>query len=183
MKSEIKGSVVMNGTPVSDGRPPRRGEGITSASSHPELVNGDLAIPPRPYASVTSMNRSVASAGSRPMLGTLVLLAIAAFLSTLIFGSGTTSDDAAGEPQRLARSCVQWHLAAGAVVARLVQSTRDADLLQVNDAVFRMRRARRNCEAGWFMLACQDYHAVTTGAPGIVLANQVFSCSRVADSS
>ncbi len=173
----------MNEAPVSDGRLPRRGEGITSASSHPELVSGDLAIPPRPYALVTSMNRSaVASAGSRPMLGTLVLLGIAAFLSTLIF-EPAASDDAAGERQRLARSCVQWHVAAAAVVSRLVQSTRDADLVQVNDSVFRMRRARRNCEAGWFVLACQDYHAVATGAPGVVMGNQVFSCSRVADSS
>ena len=78
---------------------------------------------------------------------------------------------------------MQWHVAAGAVVSRLVQSTRDADLVQVNDSVFRMRRARRNCEAGWVTLACQDYHAVATGAPGIVMGNQVFSCSRVADSS
>ena len=117
------------------------------------------------------------------MLGTLVLLSIAAFLSTLILGPGATSDDAAGERQRLARSCVQWHLAAGAVVSRLVQSTRDVDLLQVSDSVFRMRRARRNCEAGWFVLACQDYHSVATGAPGIVMGNQVFSCSRIADTS
>ncbi len=78
---------------------------------------------------------------------------------------------------------MQWHLAAGAVVSRLVQSTRDADLLQVSDSVFRMRRARRNCEAGWYVLACQDYHAVAMGAPGIVMGNQVFSCSHVAVSS
>jgi len=173
----------MTGTPLSDGRPPRRGEGVTSASSHPELLCGDLAIPPRPYASVTSMNRSVASAGSRPMSGVLAIVAIAAFLATMIFGSGATSNDTAGERQRLARSCLQWHLAAGAVVSRLVQSTRDTDLLQVSDSVFRMRRALRNCEAGWFALACQDYHVVATGAPGIVMGNQVFSCARVANSS
>ena len=183
MKSDISGSVVMTGTPASDGRPPRRGEGITSASSHPELLCGDLAIPPRRYASVASMNRSVATAGSRPMLGVLAIVAIAAFLSTIIFGSGATSNDAASERQRSARSCLQWHQAAGAVVSRLVQSIRDADLLQVSDSVFRMRRARRNCEAGWFALACQDYHAVATGAPGLVMGNQVFSCTQVADSS
>ena len=28
---------------------------------------------------------------------------------------------------------------------------------------FRMRRARRNCEAGWYELACQDYFAVAAG--------------------
>lgn len=170
-------------TPLSDGRPARRGEGVTSASSHPELLCGDLAIPPPPFASVTSVNRSVASAGSRPMSGVLAIAAIVAFLATMIFGSGATSNDASGERPRLAQSCMQWHLAAGAVVSRLVQSTRDTDLLQVSDSVFRMRRARRNCEAGWLVLACQDYRAVAMGAPGIVMGNQVFSCARVADSS
>lgn len=173
----------MIGTTLSDGRPPRRGEGVTSASSHPELLCGDLAIPPRPFASVTSVNRSVASAGSRPMSGVLAIVAIAAFLATMIFGSGATPNNASGERPRLAQSCMQWHLAASAVVSRLVQSTRDIDLLQVSDSVFRMRRARRNCEAGWFALACQDYRAVAMGAPGIVMGNQVFSCARLADSS
>jgi len=173
----------MIGTPLSNGRPPRRGEGVTSASSHPELLCGDLAIPPRPFASFTAIHRSAASAGSRPRLGALVLLSIAAILTTMIFGSGATSNDASGDRPRLAQSCMQWHLAAGAVVSRLVQSTRDTDLLQVSDSVFRMRRARRNCEAGWFALACQDYRAVAMGAPGIVMGNQVFSCARVADSS
>ena len=76
---------------------------------------------------------------------------------------------------------MQWHLAAGDVVSRLVQSTRDADLVQVNDSVFRMRRARRNCEAGWVMLACQDYHAVAAMTPGYAMRSQMFPCSRVAD--
>jgi hypothetical protein len=75
---------------------------------------------------------------------------------------------------------MQWHLAAGAVVARLLQSTRDADLVQVNDSVFRMRRARRNCEVGWVTLACQDYHAVVAATPGYAMTNQLFPCSRVA---
>jgi hypothetical protein len=75
---------------------------------------------------------------------------------------------------------MQWHMAAGAVVSRLVQSTRDSDLVQVGDAVFRMRRARRNCDAGWVTLACQDYHSVAAGTPGYTMSNDLFPCSRVA---
>jgi hypothetical protein len=102
-----------------------------------------------------------------------------ALLSTMVFRDGTTSDADNVEQQKLARACMQWHLAAGAVVSRLVQSTRDADLLQVNDSVFRMRRARRNCEAGWVTLACQDYHAVAAVTPGYAMTSQMFPCSRI----
>jgi len=99
---------------------------------------------------------------------------------TAIFKSSATADGGDAERQKFARACMQWHLAAGAVVSRLVQSTRDADLVQVNDSVFRMRRARRNCEAGWVTLACQDYHAVVASTPGHAMTNQLFPCSRVA---
>jgi hypothetical protein len=64
-----------------------------------------------------------------------------------------------------------------------VKSTRDADLLQVNDAVFRIRRARRNCEAGWVALACQDYHSVAAGIPGQGMNRQMFPCARLAESA
>lgn len=74
-----------------------------------------------------------------------------------MFRTASTSDQA--EVHRAAQSCQQWHLAAGAAVSRLVQSTRDADLVQVKDAVFRIRRANRNCEAGWVALAYQDYRS------------------------
>jgi hypothetical protein len=176
----MSGSIVMSEFPVVDGRPPRRGDGTTSACSHPELVSGDLAMPPRPYVSITSMNRSIGSTGSRQGLGILTVFAVVALLSTILVRHGAAPDDGDAEKQRLARACMQWHLAAGAVVSRLVQSTRDADLVQVNDSVFRMRRARRNCEAGWVTLACQDYHAVAAGAPGYAMTNQLFPCSRVA---
>lgn len=170
----------MSEYPVPGGRPPRRGEGATSARSHPELVSGDLAIPPRQYVSMTSMNRSIVSTGSRQTLGMLAIFAVVALLSTIVFRPDANSGNGDVEKQRSARTCMQWHLAAGAVVSRLVQSTRDADLVQVNDSVFRMRRARRNCEAGWVTLACQDYHAVVASTPGHAMTNQLFPCSRVA---
>ena len=165
---------------VPGSRPSRRGEGTTSAWSHPELVSGDLAMPPRTQVSITSLNRSIAATGSRRTWCMLATVAVVALLSTVLFRHDATSNDGNAEKQKFARACMQWHLAAGAVVSRLVQSIRDADLVQVNDSVFRMRRARRNCEAGWVTLACQDYHAVVAGTPGYAMTNQLFPCSRVA---
>jgi hypothetical protein len=175
----MSGSIVMREFPVPDGRPPRRGEGITSASSHPELVSGDFAVPPRRHVPITSMHRSINSDWRRAAGGMLVLVAMAVLVSAVTFRTGATSQDNA-EQRQFARTCMQWHLAAGAVVSRLVQSTRDVDLVQVNDSVFRMRRARRNCEAGWVSLACQDYHAVAASVPGYAMTNQLFPCSRLA---
>jgi hypothetical protein len=137
-------------------------------------------MPPRAYTSIKAANRWIGDAGSRRRFGMLDVLAIAALLAIIVFRPGATSDSVNLETQTVARTCMQWHLAAGAVVSRLVQSTRDADLLLVSDSLFRMRRARRNCEAGWVTLACQDYHAVAVATPGYTLTNQLFPCSRIA---
>jgi hypothetical protein len=165
---------------VPDSRPLRCADGTTPASSHPELLNGDLAIPPRWRVPISSIDPSSASGGSQRTFALLAVFVVVALVSTVAFRDGAPSDAGGAEKQRLARACMQWHLAAGAAVSRLVQSTRDADLVQVNDSVFRMRRARRNCEAGWVTLACQDYHAVAAATPGYAMASQVFPCSRVA---
>lgn len=163
-----------------DGRRPRR-DGVTSASHHPELLSGDLAIAPRPYTSITAMNRSFASDSSRRTFGVVGVAAVVALLALVIVKNNAASDDP--EAQQMARSCLHWHRAAAAAVSHLAQSTRDADLLHVNDSIFRMRRARRNCEAGWVTLACQDYHAVTAGVPGLGMTRQMFPCRRLAESS
>jgi len=72
----------------------------------------------------------------------------------------------AGEGADIAPVCAEWDDLARDSVARLVQNGRhDADLRQVGDAIFLLRRARRNCHAGWTALACQDYLAASrTGA-------------------
>ena len=171
----------MSGPYGPDGRPLRRADGTTPASSHPELVSGDLAIPPQSRDPITSIDQ-VASGGSRRRFAMLAVFGVVALFSMVGFRDGAPPPAGDAEKQ-LARACMQWHLAAGAVVSRLVQSTRDADLAQVNDSVFRMRRARRNCEAGWVTLACQDYHAVAAIAPGYAMTSQLFPCSRVATSS
>jgi hypothetical protein len=176
----MSGSIVMRDFPLSDAKPPCRANGVTSASSHPELISGDLAIPPRRHVPIMAINRSVASDWRRATGGLAALAVIAVLVLAMSFRSGTTLAEGDGDKQRFARACIQWHLAAGAVVSRLVQSTRDADLVRVNDSVFRMRRARRNCEAGWVALACQDYHAVAASLPGYAMTNQLFPCAQFA---
>ena len=107
------------------------------------------------------------------------MVAIAALLLTVAFRTGASN---AGdiEQQKFARTCMQWHLAAGAVVSRLAQSTRDVDLVYVINSIDRMRRGRRNCELGEMAQACQDYHSVAAGAPGYEMTNDLFRCSRIA---
>ena len=60
-------------------------------------------------------------------------------------------------------ACAYWDDAARDSLASLVRGKHDADLRMVGDAVFRMRRARRNCHMGWVNLACLDYYAVIHG--------------------
>ena len=50
------GSNVLTGTVFRDTIEGFGGDGITSASSHPELVSGDFGMPPRRDASITAMN-------------------------------------------------------------------------------------------------------------------------------
>lgn len=162
-----------------DFRPPRRGDGVTSASSHPELISGDFAIPPRPHVSAAALHRSAVHDRRRAMGGMLAIVAIAALLFGVAFRSGASAGSD-GDPQKLARNCLQWHLAASAVVSRQIQSTRDADLVFVTNSVDRMRRARRNCELGEVAQACEDYRAVASGLPGFAMSNDLFACARIA---
>lgn len=65
----------------------------------------------------------------------------------------------------IAPVCSRWDDLARGSIARLVQNgRRDADLRQAGDAIFRLRRARRNCNAGWTTLACQEYRAISSVA-------------------
>jgi len=122
---------------------------------------------PRIHVPLGPADRDAVSALSKRMLIVCLLVAAASLVHATIYQSSEAILlDAKSEQQTLAESCTQWHAAAGDAVARLAHSTNDADLRQISDAVFRMRRARRNCEEGWFRLACQDYYAVARNMPG-----------------
>ena len=157
----------MTTTRLPDCKPPRREDGITSASAHPELLIGEIAMRPRVHVPLAPADRAVVSAWSKRMLAACALV-VAALIAHSMMNQASESAALDGRSQRRALNpaCMQWHEAAGDAVSRLARSTRDSDLRQLNDAVFRMRRARRNCAEGWLMLACQDYYAVARNLPG-----------------
>jgi hypothetical protein len=162
-----------------DGRPARYSDNFTSAASHPELLTGDLAMRPRRFVGIMPPDGGLVQ--WRRRFGLIAAVALVTLLSAIMLRTAATSDDRLGERHRLGRTCLQWHLAAGAVVSRLAQSTRDADLVQAANAAARMRRARESCEAGEFIAACQDYEAVTTKLPRHVAVSQLFPCARAAE--
>jgi len=163
-----------------DCRPARRDAGITHASSHPELISGDFAMRPRFHPSVQIADVTGASSWPRCLSTSCLLIAGVLLLHATV--SQPTGPTAQTVGQASTSSCTEWHQTASAVVAQLAESTRDSDLRQVNDVIFRIRRARRNCEEGWFRLACQDYYAVARNLPGFVGTNEesLFACRHAA---
>jgi len=167
-------------TRLPDCRPLRRDPGVSSASSHPELISGDLTMRPRLHLAFTGADLSTWFRN----LATICAFVVGVFLLHAILHAQpapTAQSLGMGDPA-LTPSCAEWHQAASAAVAHLAESTRDADLRQVSDAIFRMRRARRNCEDGWYTHACQDYHAVARNLPGKTGTNEesLFDCRRAA---
>lgn len=116
---------------------------------------------------ISPADRVAVAIWSRRTIGVSVLLVMMLLaLAPISRNSDRASLAASADPSALAPACLQWHEAASGAIARMAQSTRDVDLRQIGDAVFRMRRARRNCEAGWLTVACQDYRAVANGVAG-----------------
>jgi len=132
----------------------------------------------RPRVHLTASDVAAISVWRRRVIMASVLVA-AAFVaySSLTQRAGLKEQTAAKD----APACMQWHQAASAAVSRLAQSTLDAELRQINDVVFRMRRARQNCEEGWLSLACQDYGAVVRSVPGYAGSTDesLFACERM----
>src|SRR5262245_35794962 len=63
-------------------------------------------------------------------------------------------------------SCGLWDDQVTAAIAQRVRASRgDDELRQLADAIFRLRRARRNCAEGWVGIACRDYQAIMRAAP------------------
>jgi len=160
----------------------RRADDLTSASAHPELVSGDFAIPPRPGVPIRALNRSVANDRRRAMGGMFAIAAIAVLLLGLTFKAGAAEGSDYGL-QKLARPCLNWHLAASEAMSRQVQVARDVDLLFVSSSIDRLRRAQRHCDLGEFAHACEDYHAVASSLPGHAMSNEMFPCTRIAVSA
>jgi Zn-dependent protease with chaperone function len=81
-----------------------------------------------------------------------------------------TDQDAIAPPEEIAApfhpACARWDEAASDALARLVHDRNDVAARQLGDALFRLRRARKNCSLGWLVVACQDYRAILDSAGG-----------------
>jgi hypothetical protein len=148
----------------------RRGEHTMSkhwpdsrASSLPELVHGehvmrrpvDIKLTPAEQATYASWSRRTLS------ICAVIIASVIAYPAIQRALSGDADVYAAERPREPA--CAHWDDAARDAITGLIRGRQDADLRQVGDAVFRMRRARRNCHTGWVRLACLDYYAVIYG--------------------
>ena len=147
-----------------DCRPPRRDESVTSAVSHPELLCGYLAMRPRIRIPLTPAEQTMHHKWSRRTIGAVVLVS-AGVLTLPAFKRETKGGfEARAEGRSYASVCKPWDEAASQAIAYLAQGQLDTDLRQVSDAVAQMRRARRSCELGWIIFACQDYQAIVRSA-------------------
>jgi hypothetical protein len=105
----------------------------------------------------------------KALYASLAIALIAGAITVTFVDLRGRSSDAAIDP-----ICEPWEAAASSAVARLVEDTSDAAARQLGDAVFRLRRARKNCRIGWVNLACQDYRALLGGPAQTALAAECF---------
>jgi hypothetical protein len=84
-----------------------RGEGFTSASAHPELISGDLAIPPRLQVSFTALPRSQVQGRRRAPVGILVATVACGALCALVFFFEPFQPSAAEISKRLDDQCAK----------------------------------------------------------------------------
>jgi hypothetical protein len=66
-------------------------------------------------------------------------------------------------PKSFDPRCDEWDRAAAAAVAALIAERDAVADRQLGDAVFRLRRARKNCRHDFVSLAWPDYRALTDG--------------------
>jgi hypothetical protein len=89
---------------------------------------------------------------------TLFAVAIAAGVAFLILTNAMSADEATPDPH-----CEVWDETASAALAAAIAERSPILEHQIGDAVFGLRRARRNCRAGWHALARLDYEALIDG--------------------
>src|SRR4029453_14120752 len=66
-------------------------------------------------------------------------------------------------PALLSPQCAAWDAAAGTALAALIADRSEVAEARLGDALFRLRRARRNCRHDWIGLARRDYDALIDG--------------------
>jgi hypothetical protein len=90
----------------------------------------------------------------------LLLLAVGGFAQVTYWAVVTKAVD-----KPLEGACATWDREASAGVARLVSEPSALAEAQLDHALFQLRRARKNCRAGWFDVARQDYESLRATYP------------------
>ena len=98
----------MPNTRLPDCKPPQRDDSITSASSHPELLIGEIIMRPRIRITLSAQEREVLSTWRRRVLVVYALLAaaITGYLA-LTPGTRTIAQGASKDEQARAEACAQ----------------------------------------------------------------------------
>jgi hypothetical protein len=89
------------------------------------------------------------------------LVVAAAVLVLAAIGTRAQAPQVAFSPQ-----CAAWDAAASTTLAALIADRRDVAEARLGDALFRLRRARRNCRHDFVGLARLDYDALIDGRYG-----------------
>jgi hypothetical protein len=102
----------MPNTRLPDARPPRRDDSITSASSHPELLIGEIILRPHVRIRLSAAERAALSTWRRRVLAVYALLAAAltGYLA-LTPGTKTIAQGVSKDDQARAETCVQQPVA------------------------------------------------------------------------
>jgi hypothetical protein len=146
-------------------RHPRRDGDTTSASAHPELLAGELAMQPR-FHPLLNPEDQIAISKWRWRTSTATLLFIVAVITWLHtsrhfdHGMAANASGRSNDP-----SCIAWDARASEAIAIFVQSSNhDIDLTRVSYMIDKMRSARRNCQLGLPTPACENYRTVVREA-------------------
>jgi hypothetical protein len=109
-------------------------------------------------------NPSIMGARTAPAIWlSLLFLAAAGAVGGAIIASASRSDNAV---RSIGPACEAWDDAASAALAPLVADRSPVVEMRLGDALFRLRRARKNCALGWVSLARLDYQALLDGRYG-----------------
>jgi hypothetical protein len=92
------------------------------------------------------------SRGLTSWRGLLLIAAITLALSQLAPSRSVSRPEAASQPD-----CAAWDRAASEGIATIISDNRAASELRLDEALLQLRRARKNCRAGWVELAGHDY--------------------------
>jgi hypothetical protein len=162
-----------------DCRPPRQDSDTTSASVHPELLVGELVMRPRIHVRLTPDDQNIVSKWSRRM-GVAAMMVLVAVGVWPIVNPYFYSSVAANASERTNNpDCRTWDTRASEAIKTFVQGSKhDINLKHISDMITQMRRARRNCQLGWPLLACEDYRAIVRGLVGAAetISGMSFEC-------